>query len=189
MIFFYKKPSFAFIKLRTLIRKIYSFIDRMRWQSYYTSIIHRFKNFGSSVVIDYGVQFGGPENISIGNNVFIGRNVVINAGKGGTITIEDGAAIGANTTIITWNLDNLGNQGLIRSVNKNTFKNVIIGKGVGIGYSVTINPGVILGDGCEISAGSVVTRSVRPFAIMAGSPAVLVGMRQKGKIPTTMDDK
>ena len=183
MIFFKKKPALAIVKLQILIRKIYTFINKIRWKSYYTSIIYSFKSFGNSVVIDYGVQFLGSENISIGNKVFIGKNVVINAGKGGYITIEDGAAIGANTTIITWNLDNLGNQGLIRSDNKNTFKNVIIGKGVGIGYNVTINPGVVLGDGCEIAAGSVVTRSVKPFAIMAGSPAVLVGMRQKGKIP------
>jgi maltose O-acetyltransferase len=104
---------------------------------------------------------------------------MINSGKGGNITISDGAAIGAFSTIITWNLDNLGNKGLKRSLNKNIFKDVFIGKGVGIGYSVTINPGVILGDGCEIAAGSVVTRNVKPYAIMSGSPAVIVGMRRK----------
>jgi acetyltransferase-like isoleucine patch superfamily enzyme len=178
MIFFNKKPSFLSVKFHTLVRKIYTLIEKMRWQSYYKSISPRFKSFGESVVIDYGVQFGGLENISIGDNVFIGRNAMINAGKGGSIILEDGAAIGANSTIITWNLDNLGNQGLIRSSNKNIFKNVCIGKGVGIGYNVTINPGVILGDGCEIAAGSVVTRCVKPFSIMAGSPAVKVGMRK-----------
>lgn len=179
MIVFNKKSSILSIGLNTLLRKVYTIIEKMRWQSYYVSISRRFEKMGKSVVIDYGVQFGGPENISIGNNVFIGKNVMINAGKGGAIVIDDGAAIGANTTIITWNLDNLNNQGLIRSVNKNTFKSVFIGKGVGIGYNVTINPGVVLGEGCEIAAGSVVTRSVKPFAIMAGSPAVLVGMRKK----------
>lgn len=178
MISFNKKPSILLVWLNTLIRKVYTFLEKIRWQSYYISINHRFKKFGKSVSIDYGVQFGGPENISIGNNVFIGKNVMINAGKGGSIVIDDGAAIGANTTIITWNLDNLANQGLIRSENKNIFKRVFIGKGVGVGYNVTINPGVVLGEGCEIAAGSVVTKSVKPFSIMAGSPAVLVGMRK-----------
>ena len=37
----------------------------------------------------------------------------------------------------------------------------------------------VLGDGCEIDDGSVVTRSVKPYAIMAGSPAVTLGMRQQ----------
>ena len=179
MILFDKKPSIFSSKMYSLLRKMYTFVDRIRWQSCYKSISYKFKSFGESVIIDYGVQFGGAENISIGNNVFIGKNVMVNAGKGGSIIIEDGASIGANTTIITWNLDNLSNQGLVRSKNKDIFKNVLIGKGVGIGYNVTINAGVVLGDGCEIAAGAVVTRSVKPFSIMAGSPAVLVGMRKK----------
>ena len=67
---------------------------------------------------------------------------------------------------------------IVRSQNKNSFKDVVIGKGVGIGYNCTINAGVVLGDGCEISAGSVVTRDVPPFAIMSGSPAVMIGVRR-----------
>ncbi|MDA8817704.1 acyltransferase [Planktomarina sp.] len=178
MIFINKRPSLLSVVTNTLIRKIYTFLDRMRWRSYYVSVNYKFKKFGDAVVIDYGVQFGAPENISIGSNVFIGKNVLINAGKGGSIIIEDNAAIGANSSIITWNLDNLNNRTLIRSQNKNSFKDVVIGKGVGIGYNCTINAGVVLGDGCEIGAGSVVTRNVPPFAIMAGSPAVMVGIRR-----------
>ena len=179
MIFINKRPPLLSVITNTLIRKIYTFLDRMRWRSYYVSVNHKFKNFGDAVVIDFGVQFGAPENISIGNNVFIGKNVLINAGKGGSIIIEDNAAIGANSSIITWNLENLNNRTLIRSQNKNSFKNVVIGKGVGIGYNCTINAGVVLGDGCEIGAGSVVTRNVPPFAIMAGSPAVMIGIRRE----------
>jgi len=178
-VIFTKKQTFVSKGIQIAIRKVFTFLDRLRWNSYYSSLIHKFQYFGKSVVIDYGVQFGAPENISIGDNVFIGKNVMVNAGKGGNITISDGAVIGAFSTIITWNLDNLGNKGLKRSLNKNIFKDVFIGKGVGIGYSVTINPGVILGDGCEIAAGSVVTRNVKPYAIMSGSPAVIVGMRRK----------
>jgi acetyltransferase-like isoleucine patch superfamily enzyme len=189
MIIINKKPSILLIIFQKIITKTFALLDRLRWKSYYMSIVNHFHSFGDSVVIDYGVQFGSPANISIGNNVFIGKNVMINAGKGGEITISDGASIGAYSTIITWNLDNLGNRGLRRAVNKNTFKDVIIGKGVGVGYSVTINPGVVLGDGCEVAAGSVVTRSVKPYAIMAGSPAVLIGMKQDGVAPETINEE
>jgi acetyltransferase-like isoleucine patch superfamily enzyme len=177
MIFLKKKPKIISKMINTIIRKLFTFTDKIRWNSYYKSIAPNFKNFGESVVIDYGVQFGSPQNISIGNSVFIGKNVNINAGKGGSIVVKDNVAIGAYSTIITWNLNNLNNRSLIRSKNNNIFKDVEIGTGVGIGYNVTINPGVKLGDGCEIAAGSVITRDVPPFAIMAGSPAVIVGMR------------
>ena len=45
----------------------------------------------------------------------------------------------------------------------------------------------VLGDGCEIADGSVVTRSVKPYAIMAGSPAVTLGMRQVGDEPKSLN--
>ena len=169
------------VLLQTLLRKIYNFSDRLSWKSYYTSITHQFKSFGDSVVLDYGIQFGGPENISIGNNVFIGKNVIINAGKGGNITIEDEVAIGANTTLITWNYGNLNNKSLKRSISKKEviLKDIIIGVGVDIGYNVTINPGIILGDGCIVAAGSVVTKNVDKFEVVSGSPAVVIGKRKK----------
>lgn len=176
-----KKPdSFIIFAFYTFTRKALSFLYKLRWKSRYLTMIDKFAYFGQNVVLDYEVLFVGEENISVGNNVFIGQNCIINAGQGGSISIGDGTGIGAYTTIITWNLDNLNNRGLVRSENPNKIKSVFIGKGVGIGYGVTINPGVTLGDGCEIAAGSVVTRNVNPFEIVSGSPAVVIGIR-KGK--------
>src|SRR5262249_39721483 len=51
------------------------------------------------------------------------------------------------------------------------FDPVIIGSDVWTGHNVTVLPGVSVGDGAIIGAGSVVTRNVPPFAIVAGVPA------------------
>jgi maltose O-acetyltransferase len=163
--------------LTKYLRKSFTFLEMLKNYAYYNSISGRFRQIGHNVTIDYGVIFGGEHNITIGNNVFIGKNAIINAANGGQIFIGDGAAIGANSTIITWNIDNLNNQSLTRSSNKNISKDVVIGKGVGIGYNVTINAGVTLNDGCEVAAGSVVVRSVNRYEIVAGVPAVVVGKR------------
>jgi len=179
MIFVNKSNSSLVILGYSIIRKVFSFLYKLRWKAYYFTMTNRFAYFGRNIALDYEVVFIGEENISIGDNVFIGRNVIINAGKGGAIHIGEGSAVGANSTIITWNLDNLNNRGLTRSENKNIFKEVHVGKGVGIGYGVTINPGIKLGDGCEVAAGSVVTRNVNPFEIVAGSPAVVIGIRKE----------
>jgi acetyltransferase-like isoleucine patch superfamily enzyme len=56
---------------------------------------------------------------------------------------------------------------------------VLIGNRVWIGYRALILPGVTIGDGAVIGAGSVVTRNVDPYAIMAGSPARKVGDRPR----------
>ena len=177
MIILNKQPTFLRILWSKLVEKFFGFSNSVKWHAYYYSILDKFAYFGENVKLDTEIWFAGPKNITIKDNVFIGRGVIINASRGAEIYLDEGCAIGANSTIITWNLDNLKNKGLIRSKNKSILKGVFVGKGVGIGYNVTINPGINLGDGCEVAAGSVVTRNVKPFDIVSGNPAVVIGHR------------
>ena len=57
---------------------------------------------------------------------------------------------------------------------------VVIGDDVWIGFGSVVLSGVRIGDGAIIAAGSVVTRDVAPFAIVAGVPATPVGQRFDG---------
>ena len=54
---------------------------------------------------------------------------------------------------------------------------VIIGNDVTIGANSIILPGVKVGDGAIIGAGSVVTHNVKPYAVVAGTPAKLIRYR------------
>lgn len=54
---------------------------------------------------------------------------------------------------------------------------VFIGNHVWIGYRAIVLPGVTIGEGAVVGAGSVVTRDVPAFAIVAGNPARLIGKR------------
>lgn len=58
-------------------------------------------------------------------------------------------------------------------------KKILIGNDVWIGAGAMIlrKPGLTIGDGAVIGAGSVVTRSVPPYAIVAGSPARIISYR------------
>jgi acetyltransferase-like isoleucine patch superfamily enzyme len=42
---------------------------------------------------------------------------------------------------------------------------------------VCILPGVTLGDGCVVGAGSVVTRDVEPLSVVVGNPAKAIKSR------------
>ena len=65
-------------------------------------------------------------------------------------------------------------------------QNIIIGNDVWCGFNVLIMPGVTIGDGAIIGAGSVVTKDVEPYAIMGGVPAKLIRYRFPEKIRNQM---
>jgi virginiamycin A acetyltransferase len=48
---------------------------------------------------------------------------------------------------------------------------IVIGNDVWIGREARVLSGIIIGDGAVIAGYSVVTRDVRPYAIVAGNPA------------------
>jgi len=106
-------------------------------------------------------------NIKAGENVFI--NSCCRFQDQGGIEIGGGSLIGHNTTIATLNHDfnPLKRQNLTPSPVK-------IGKNVWIGSDCTILPGIEIGDGAIIGAGSVVTKSIPENSIAAGNPARVV---------------
>lgn len=53
-------------------------------------------------------------------------------------------------------------------------KPVTIGDDCWIGGNTTIMPGVAIGRGCTVGAGSVVTRDIPDFSVAVGSPARVV---------------
>lgn len=114
-----------------------------------------------------------PFYTECGKNLILGKNVFINAcckfqDQGG-ITIGDGCLIGHNVTIATLNHDpNPANRA---SIIPNPVK---IGSNVWIGSDSTILPGVEIGDGAIIGAGSIVTKNVPANTIAAGNPAKII---------------
>lgn len=53
----------------------------------------------------------------------------------------------------------------------------IIGNDVWIGNSVTIMPGIHIGDGAIVATNSVITKNVEPYSVVGGNPATLIRKR------------
>jgi virginiamycin A acetyltransferase len=64
-------------------------------------------------------------------------------------------------------------------VNRDTYSkgSVSIGNDVWVGANATILSGVTIGDGAVVAAGSVVVKSVPPYAIVGGVPAAIIKYR------------
>lgn len=106
-------------------------------------------------------------NIKIGKNVFI--NSCCNFQDQGGVNIGDGTLIGHKVVLATLN------HGLSPDDRGSLYPSPIsIGRNVWIGSSVTILPGVSIGDNAIIGAGSVVTKDVDQNAIVGGVPAAVI---------------
>ena len=110
------------------------------------------------------------DGVFIENDVKIGDRVTIKCGVqlwDGT-TIENDVFIGPNATFT--------NDPFPRSkVHPAQYSKTIVRKGASIGANATILPGLEIGSGAMVGAGSVITRSVPPNAIAIGNPAQIVG--------------
>ncbi|KAJ9639411.1 hypothetical protein H2201_002928 [Coniosporium apollinis] len=129
----------------------------------------------SPIVIDYGT------NVRVGPGAFINFNCTILDTC--LVTVGARTLIGPNVSLYsgTHPLDpelRNGTQG------PELGKEIHIGEDCWIGGNVVVLPGVRLGRGCVVGAGSVVTRDVPDFHVVAGNPA-----RVLRKIETRMDPK
>lgn len=121
---------------------------------------------GKNTVIRPSASFAYPENIFLGESVFINRRTYIWAGKHSKIKIGDHTMIGPGVFITS---DNYGLDKAHKISQQPTKESdVLIGSDVWIGAYSIILPGITIGDGAVVSAGSIVTRDVEPFTIVAG---------------------
>ena len=125
-----------------------------------------------------------PEKVFIANNVFVWHYTILD-GTGG-LEIGEGTQIGAWVGIFTHSshlaIRLYGHH--YHEVPENEKKGypiapVKIGRFVFIAASAKILPGITIGDGSLISAGSVVKKDVEPFQIISGDPARVVGDTRK----------
>lgn len=114
--------------------------------------------------------------VQIGHNVFIGTDVIIDTATPEKISIGNNVIIGIRSTLIS-HFDNKGIEHI-----KNGKISLKIEDDVFIGPGVIILPDITIGKGSVLSAGSVINRSVPPYIMMQGNPALPVA---KCGIPLT----
>ena len=123
-------------------------------------------NCGNKCKIRKPIYIQHHKNIVIGNNSFIFGQSYIDAM--GSVTIGDNVRIAPQVMIVTGTHE-IGKPEQ-RAV-ETLAEPIVIGDGCWIGARVTITSGVSIGEGCIVSAGSVVMRSMPAHSLIAGNPA------------------
>ena len=133
-----------------------------------TKIWH-FSHIMSGCTIGEDCNIG--QNVVISPDVFLGRNVKIqnNVSVYTGVRCEDDVFLGPSMVFT-----NVLNPRSAVS-RKSEYRPTVIRRGASVGANATIVCGNELGEYCLIGAGSVVTKDVPPYALMAGNPARRIG--------------
>ncbi|MBP6901714.1 MAG: N-acetyltransferase [Burkholderiaceae bacterium] len=119
--------------------------------------------------IGRGCSFG--QGVYVGNDVAIGDNVKIqnNVSVYDAVTLEDDVFCGPS--MVFTNVHNPRSA----VVRKNEYRRTLVKRGATLGANCTIVCGTTIGEHAFIGAGAVVSRDVKPFALMVGVPARQIG--------------
>ena len=146
-----------------------------------------------TAVIDEGVEIGTGTRIwhfshimtgsKIGNNCNLGQNVVVSPDVilGNNVKVQNNVSI--YTGVICEDDVFLGPSMVFTNVinprsaivRRNEFMKTVVEKGATIGANATIVCGNNIGKFAFIGAGAVVTREVKPYALVVGNPSKQVG--------------
>ncbi len=160
--------------------------------------ISKLARLGRDVIFEAGVLIFHPENIEIGDDVYIGHNTMLKAYYKNRMEIGDGTWVGQQCFFHSAGGLKIGrNVGIGPAVKIITshheggdaakpilhtavlFKPVVIEDGADIGTGAIILPGVTIGEGAQVGAGAVVCGDVEPRTVVAGVPAKTLRKRCK----------
>lgn len=169
-----------------LARLVFSLIDPRAWLhlvkivNYYNySHVAPLRTIvlGTRPSISPDVVFSNAERITIGSGVRLGSRCHIWAGPSeGRITIGDDVLFGPEVMLTAATYDfNAGSPVTDQPMREG---DITVGNDVWLATRAVVLPGSIIGDGAIVAAGAVVKGEVPAMAIVAGSPAKIVGWRK-----------
>jgi len=138
-----------------------------------TNFKYKFKSYGENFYFGSGL-FVRPNSVSVGNNVYIGRNAHLSVKE---LIIGDYVMFASNVSIVGGDHDFKVVGTPIRNTGRDEEKKVEVKKDAWLGHGAIILHGVTIGEGAIVAAGSVVTKDVPSYTIVGGNPAKKIKMR------------
>ncbi|MFC5381920.1 acyltransferase [Aquipuribacter nitratireducens] len=131
---------------------------------------------GPGLRMSPSVSLRNAQRIALGREVHVGERSSLWAGDStGRIVLGDHCLLAPEVFITASNYGTVWGAPVMQQPKQE--RDVIVGADVWLGVRAVLLPGVRVGDGAVVAAGSVVTRAVPSGAIVAGAPARVIGWR------------
>jgi acetyltransferase-like isoleucine patch superfamily enzyme len=156
-----------------------SYLHLLRIANYYnyTHVAPRRRlREGENCSISPDVSFANPERIELGDRVRLGSRCHLWAGPStGRIRVGDDSLFGPEVMVTAagYRYD----HGSPVTEQPMAEGDVVIGRDTWLGARVMVLPGVTIGDGCIVGAGSVVTSNLPAGSVAVGVPARIISQR------------
>lgn len=162
------------------------------------------KQCPESCILEDGVRIFHPEHVQLGDDVYVGHDTMLKAyyklpeGRAESLRIGSGTWIGQMCFFHSAGGVDIGNnvgigpcvkiltstheeEGTGKPILHSTlrFAPVVIEDDVDIGIGSIVLPGIRIGRGAQIGAGTIVTRDVPAYAVAMGNPARVARMRDE----------
>lgn len=154
---------------------------RTLFQKLYYRKLYAKGRVGKNVLLSRHGTIVNTQEVTIGDNVFISEYFHISAHQ---FAIGHDVIIGPRLTAICNNhIFNRIGQTVFDYASEKTYEPIVIESDVWLGGNVILLPGVTVGQGCIVGAGSVVTKSLPPYSICVGVPCKPIKTRfQEGDL-------
>jgi acetyltransferase-like isoleucine patch superfamily enzyme len=139
---------------------------------------HIFKRVGRNFKAFSGVQFSVGYNLSVGNDVVIHRNVLVD--DIGGVTLHDRVSLSDSVNVYSHTHSPLEAADV-------TLRHTTIGAGVRVTYHATVLAGATLSDDSMIGTLALVTKDVEPHTIAFGIPARPQREKLRPEMPVSVD--
>lgn len=167
----YSENEYGNVSLGFAIKKVYKKVRNTFLMKYF---------FNIAILAPFNTRKVRPAILrwmgcKVGKGVFIGDNVYIDKNYPELITIGDNSYITGGTTLLCHKRD-ISNYCKGARLFDLPYKEapIVIGEGCSTGTNTLILPGVTIGDGAIIGAGSLVTKDIPAWTLAVGRPAKVV---------------
>lgn len=134
-------------------------------------LLRAFKaQLADTAVIYSSARIWAPWNLEMKEYAVIGE--FVNCYNAAKVTIEEDGNIAGYNTLCTASHD------IYSDSRKLITKPIVIGPGAWLFFHSFVSPGVTIGKGAIVAAGSVVVKDVQPYEIVGGNPSKFIRMRE-----------